>query len=231
MIDYLYNPDFWELEWTWQSINRKILVLPLLMALATGHFRNKVHLKIICFACFSLVMEHLSRDADTKNIFHADTNSPWYHILTPLLFLLLTRFFSDYLDKGKYSSSAWVLPMGFTILIIINATLGSGFYVFPSMIIGLYSLLGIMLSLGYFFYLLRFPKENYIERVPMFWVSSGLLIYFSGNLLVWFGFNFYDRELYKSIYRVNYMLTVLLYSFFTIAICLNPQSENKTPTT
>jgi hypothetical protein len=233
MIDYLYNPDFWELEWSWRSVGRKSLLLPLLAVLVTGNYKSKVHLRIICFTVFSLVMEHLSTDHDLKNLFHPKTNSPWYHLLSPVLFLLLTRFFSDYLDQRKYRLLAWGLPLAFTVLGIANAWVGDGFYSFPSKIIGLYSLMGILLSSGYFLYLLRSLKDYYIERQPMFWVSSGLLVYFSGNFLLWIGLNFitYDRGFFDSIYRINSVVTILLYLFFTIAICLNPQSENKTPTT
>lgn len=230
MLDYFYNPDFWELEWTWRSVSRKIYVLPLLFALATGHFKQAVHLKIIYFTGFSLLMEHLSSDYDLKNLFHPTTNSPWYHLLVPILFLLLTRFFSDYLDRGKYSFLAWALPLAFTVLCLVNVWIGDGFYVFPSKIVGLYSIIGIILSVGYFLHLLNSLEDYYIERKPMFWVSAGLLVYFSGNFLLWIGLNYitYDRSFFNSIYRINAMVTVLLYFFFTIAICLNPQNEKKT---
>ncbi len=229
MLDYLYNPDFWELEWTWRSVGRKTLLLPLIVALLTGHFRSVVHVKIIQFTIFSLIMEHLSTDEDLMHFFHDKTNSPWYHLLIPILFLLLTRFFSDYLAYGKQKYWIWLIPLLFSILVLINALKGDGFYVFPSKIVGFYSIMGILLSIGYFLYLLRSLNDYYIERNPMFWVSSGLLIYFAGNFLLWVGLNFitYDRQFFNSIYRINSMVTTLLYLFFTIAILLNPKNENQ----
>ena len=177
-------------------------------------------------------MEHLSTDDDTKNLFNENTNSPWYHLLTPVLFLLLTRFFSVYLDHGKYKYLAWCLPLMFLMLVIANVFFEGGVDEFPSKIIGLYSILGIVLSIGYFLYLLRSLSEHYIERQPMFWVSSGLLIYFAGNFLLWIGLNFlnYDRDLFYSIYRINSMLTFLLYSFFTVAVCLDLKTDLNTLT-
>lgn len=230
MIDYLYDPKFWELDWTLLSISRKVLILPILVALFIGSFKHPVHKKIIFFAGFSLIMEHCSRDADIKNLFHPDTNSPWYHLLTPLLFLLMTRFFSDYLDTGK--NKIWPLVPFMLILLVTlyGGFLGPGFYVFPSVLIGLYSFFGILLSVGYFLYLLRSLNDYYIERNPMFWVSSGLLIYFAGNFLLWVGLNFltYDRVFFSSIYQINSIVTILLYLFFTVAICLNPEIKTKT---
>ncbi|TXF91629.1 hypothetical protein FUA23_00140 [Neolewinella aurantiaca] len=123
----------------------------------------------------------------------------------------------------------WLLPLAFLILVILNIISEGGLEVFPSKIVGLYSIAGIILSVGYFLYLLRTLTDYYIERKPMFWVSSGLLIYFAGNFLLWIGLNFitYDRDFFYSIYRINSIVTVLLYVFFTIAIFLNPHDENK----
>ena len=209
-----------------------MLLLPILVAVLTRHYKKPVHLKIILFSGFSLIMEHLSTDDDTKNLFNENTNSPWYHLLTPLLFLLLTRFFSEYLDRGKHKYLAWFLPLMFLVLVILNAFAEGGLSGFPSKIIGLYSILGIVLSVGYFLHLLGSLSDYYIEKRPMFWVSSGLLVYFAGNFLLWIGLNYlnYDTGFFYSIYRINSILTFFLYSFFTIAICLDLKTDLNTPT-
>lgn len=224
MIDYIYNPDFWVWKWDIKQLAWQSWLLPLLAAVITRHFHRKDHRRIIAFVVYSLMMEHVTRDADLKYAFHHTANTPWYHLLIPGLFLLMTRFFADYLDNGKYRKLRWVLPLIFTGVVLVNAIWGEGFYSFPSTIVGLYSLTGIVLAIGYFVYLLCTLTSFYLEREPMFWVSSGLLIYFAGNFLLWLGMNFlfYNLEVFSSVYRISGVVTILLNLFFTVAILVSP---------
>lgn len=227
MVDYFYNPKFW--SWTWDIYYLAVQswLLPLLAALITRHFRRRDHLRIIAFAGYALLIEHLSSDADLSFLFHGETNSPWYHLLLPVLFLLMTRFFADYLDVGKYRWLRWALPSVFTILVMLNALWGEGFYRFPATVVALYSFTGIVLSIGYFIHLLRTPTAFFLERQPMFWISSGLLVYFAGNFLLWLGLNFltFDAVFFKSVYRISGAVTILLNFIFVIAILLDPSDE------
>lgn len=227
MIDYFYRPEFWTWEWSLASIALQSFMLPLIVGLLFWHLHHKVHLRVLAFVVYSLVMDHLAGDADTKYLFHPNTNSPWYHLLVPGLFFLMTRFFVDYLQTLGYGWLSRALPLGFTVLVAINAFVGDGFYNFPSRVVALYSLTGIALSIGYFVFLLGTLTEVYLERQPMFWIAAGLLIYFASNFLVWLGLNYLvgDRDLFHSVYRINKGATILLSIFFTIAVLLNPTTS------
>lgn len=232
MIDYLYNPDFWTLRWELRHLAPKCWLIPLIATVVTRHFYRPDHRRIIIFALFTLLMDHVSGDDDLEFLFSDDTNAPWYHLLTPVLFYFLTRFFTDYLKVGKFSWLNWVLPVGFIILAVLNALWGDGFYSFPSKLIGLYSLVGMLLVIGYFLSLLQTLEVQYLERYPMFWISSGLLIYFASNFLLWVGLDLitFDREFFRSIYRINNGATIFLNVFLTIAIIFDPKTENQRPT-
>ena len=173
---------------------------------------------------YSLLMEHLTTDADTRNYFHPTTNYPWYHLLTPGLFFLMTRFYVDYLRKIGYGWLTWVLPVVFTGLVMIDAIGADNFYTFPTLAVAVYSFTGIFLTIGYFVFLLTTLESLYLERQPMFWIAAGLLIYFASSVLVWIGMTYLidDTRLFWSILRITHTATILLNLTLTVAILLDP---------
>lgn len=183
----------------------------------------------MAFAGYSLLMDYVTSNPDTENLFHPDTNSPWYHLLIPGLFYLMTHFYTDYLRAVGYGWLRWVLPAVFTVLVVINAMWWDGFYAFPSRVVVVYSLTGIVLTVGYFVYLLSTLTELYLERQPMFWIASGLLMFFSANFLLWLSMNYLvvDRDIFYSVYRIANAAQILLNVFFTVAICLNPSTAKE----
>jgi hypothetical protein len=231
MWDYFYNPAFWKCGWELLCLGLYSWLLPLIAGLLTRHFRQSDHRHIIAFVGFSLLMEHLSSDSDLIFLLDKETNSPWYHLLTPVLYLLMTRFFTRYLFVGRYRWVQWGLPLGFLLIAVINAIWGNGFYSFPTTTVGLYSVTGMVLAISYFIYLLRTLEVVYLERLPMFWISAGLLIYFAGSFLLWIGLNYinYDFSFFYSIYQINSVVTIVLNLFFTVAICLNPARASVDP--
>jgi len=176
-------------------------------------------------------MEHVSTNPDLKNIFYPGTNSPWYHLGVPVLFFLLTRFYRVYLKGKSGYFLQWILPAAFSSLVIALAVYDEGFYKFPSIPIGIYSVTGMILSGGYFVYLLRSLAIKRLELDPLFWVSTGFLLYYSGNFLLWLGLTFltYDRNFFYSIYRINGSLTILLNGLFVLALLIaeSPESSDK----
>lgn len=227
MLEYLYNPDMWAWKWTFKSISIQSWILPLAVALLTRHLKRKDHRRIIAFACYSLLMEHCTSNDRLAHLFHDKTNSGWYHLLTPGLFFLMTRLFADYIKKGKYGWLQWVMPVCFTLFAVVNALWIDGFVKFPSSTVGLYSMTGIFLAIGYFLNLLHRSDIFYLEREPMFWIGAGLMIYYSGNFLIWIGISFlnYDASFFASIYRISLGLTIFLNLFFVTAVLLNPVED------
>lgn len=175
-------------------------------------------------------MEHVSTDIDLKHLFSPGTNSPWYHLGVPVLFFLLTRFYRVYLGGKPGYFLEWVLPIVFSLLVIVLAINDEGFYKFPSIPIGIYSLTGMILSGGYFIYLLRSLAVKRLELDPLFWASTGFLLYYSGNFLLWLGLTFltYDRNFFFSVYRINGALTILLNGLFVLSLLVGtPDKTNQ----
>ena len=65
-----------------------------------------------------------------------------------------------------------------------------------------------------------------LEREPTFWISTGMLLYFSANSLIFLTSNFlllHYRELSKSVWTIHALLYSFLNGFYIVALCLPPR--------
>ncbi|WP_198555185.1 hypothetical protein [Siphonobacter sp. SORGH_AS_0500] len=79
----------------------------------------------------------------------------------------------------------------------------------------------IALVIAYFFKLFREIKTPSIHQEPAFWVSGGLLIYFSSNTILYLFAEFarrYSQEFNWSFWIVHSILDMLLYTTYTVAL-------------
>ena len=227
MWEYIYNEDFWTWEFAISSISQQSWLLPVLVSPFVKIW-TPTRRRVIAFVCFTLLMEHLSTDKQIKYLFREGVNAPWYHLLTPLLFFFMSNIFLPVITKKRFRFLRWLLPLVFVGIALLGILDEEEFYHFPGLTVGLYSVVGILLALIYFLTLLKNLTVRYLERLPMFWVASGLLIYLSGNFLLWISLFVveYDRVLFGSIYRLNSGLTIFLNCFLTAAMLINNPEIN-----
>lgn len=228
-MDYLTNPAFFTSIHGIRLIGQLFWVVTLVAALVLNRFDHQVHQRIVIFVLFTFLMEHVSSHPLMKNYFDPDTNSPWYHLGTPVLFFLLTTFYWDLMLTGKRFFLRYVLPIGFTLLVAVFAIQNEAFYRFPSRSVGIYCGSGIAFSIGYFLHQLRKNELESPQKDPLFWVSTGFLLYYAGSLLVWLTVNFLNKDhaLLNSVYWVIGATTILLNSFFIAALVVLPERATK----
>jgi hypothetical protein len=227
MWEYLYNDVFF----TWSSKITHLGIQSWLIPVGASVFVKKwtpVHRRILAFVVFSILMEHVSTNPKTEFLFHESINAPWYHLLTPLLFLLMSNLFLPYLAVERFRWLRWGFPLAFLLVALPGIFDEEKFYQFPGLTVGLYCVLGIFIVLAYFIYLLKLLTVNRLELLPMFWVASGMLIYLAGNFLLWASIVVitYDGDFFSSIYRLNGGFTILLNCFFTIALLIHQKGEH-----
>ena len=91
------------------------------------------------------------------------------------------------------------------------------------------SVLVLALVLLYFRRKLRPPMSRApLEYEPMFWVSAGLLLYFSGSILIFLSSNAVLRlseEMSRNAWTIHALLYSFLNSFYVIALCVDPRPE------
>ena len=67
-----------------------------------------------------------------------------------------------------------------------------------------------------------------LEREPMFWVSVGLLLYFSGSILIFLSSNAWLRlsvATSRTVWAIHALLYIFLNCFYVVALCVNPRPE------
>lgn len=65
-----------------------------------------------------------------------------------------------------------------------------------------------------------------LEREPMFWVSAGVLLYFSASSLIFLTSNlalFHSQELSINLWAIHALLYAFLNGFYIVALCLPPR--------
>lgn len=118
-------------------------------------------------------------------LFLSRTNNMWIgHLYLLIQLLCLVRVYQLEMKNKASKWLFWFIMIGFTGFSLVNS-----FYLQPLTVHNTYSrnLASIVLSLlsiYYFFDLIRRPFTVKIERLFMFWFSSGVLLYFLASLFI-----------------------------------------------
>ena len=120
----------------------------------------------------------------------------------------------------------WVVG-GFTLYTISDSLLGPGLHWFrPGQQIAQSLLILTMVGL-YFWKLLNELRVHYLTREAMFWVSTGLLIYFLGYLQIALFSNYllvhYSVQFNKDVWAVHTLLSIVLHACYCLALWMRPQ--------
>ena len=107
----------------------------------------------------------------------------------------------------------------FPMLVLLNMAFIQGLTEFHSYTNALGSILTVFFCCLFFYELLLNPLEGELHKVPMFWISTGILFFYLGDLSFDLLYNLLKndamgKDLFKSI---NNNLILILYSCFIIA--------------
>lgn len=87
----------------------------------------------------------------------------------------------------------------------------------------------LLLVLCYYYKNLSSFIETPLERQPMFWLSTGLFIYFSANSVIFIFSNYIQMlslNFFNLIWFTHSIFNILLYIFYTLTVCLIPKKLN-----
>jgi hypothetical protein len=146
-----------------------------------------------------------------------------FHIATPLEFTVLCILYKSVISNAGVKRTISVsVP-----IFILFCILFSAFIQFPvsnnSYEVIIESVTMVFLSLYYLREVLLLQQVNVLHRFPMFWISIGILFYFTGILLIEGMLNYLIRhsmELARRLYLIENLFQYLLFlSFITGAYC------------
>lgn len=152
-------------------------------------------------------------------------NLPLLHIFTILEFGLLAGIFRDHLQPTVRPGQLYGLIAGFTIFAILNSIFNESILQFNAVARGVESILIILLVLLYFYVTLKTLKVSRLESSPLFWISSGLLIYFSAGLFVFIYSNYVleSQQASFTVWGIHTFMSIVRNLFFAVALWVKPK--------
>lgn len=151
-----------------------------------------------------------------------NTNNGWlYNISVPVEYLFYGVLFYQNYDSEKYQKIGKLFLVLFPLFVVLNLFLIQGFKKFNNNILKVGDFSIILLCCLYFFDLLKIEKIINPLKIPMFWITSGLLIFSTGEL-VYISISStlfsYWGEFRSMVKAINNNLIYILYSSLIIGI-------------
>lgn len=147
----------------------------------------------------------------------------------PLLHLFIAIsivFFSIIYYRAFYSAALRkaVLFMGPAALLVIvaNALLIQGIWLYPSLSNTVQGIMLISFSLLYFYQIFTRQEYIHIEKQALFWINSGVLIYFSVNIFLFMLFNLVIAQQRQELYAIHSVTNIFSNILYAIGLLCKP---------
>jgi hypothetical protein len=198
-----------------------ILLLPFLIAIFRFKYLKDELRFVLYFIILGIFFEILSR---TIYYYDPKLNSlPALHLYTTLEFIIIGFFYNQFFKSFFHKSLLPTIISLFVLFAIINAIYIQKIYNFNTYASGLESILIISLSLLCFYKMLIELDTRSPTKQPVFWINSGFLFYFAGNLFVFILSNFIkgDNYLLTLAWGMHALFMVILHIFIGIGLWLS----------
>jgi len=196
-------------------------LIPLLPALLATFLWRYLSTTQRWFAIMLWVIILISFSGRAWTLSTQEANTPFFHVYILAEYIMLLQIFRNMFGH-VFRKRLWlILTSSFMIIWIVNVLIGEGWWGYPDYIHALEAVLILVIVL---WWLLKMLKEKIIsqpERTFEFWLCAGLLVFFSGNFLLFVFSNFLlttDTEVYMAIWKVHSALIISLYLIYTIAL-------------
>ncbi|MFT5821583.1 MAG: hypothetical protein ACI8ZM_002836 [Crocinitomix sp.] len=154
-------------------------------------------------------------------------NNPIYHVYAVIEFFLILRIFKLELSSLFSNKLFNFVFVSFLVFAVINAVAWQNIFLFNSNVTTISSFLIIVLVLIYFFSLLQKENLEPLGKMPIFWISAGLMLYFSTNLVLFFisKNEIFALENGYTIWGIHAVVNIILFCFYTYALWIKPKTE------
>jgi hypothetical protein len=174
-------------------------------------------LKIFSFFLFFSAVVQLSALALALNRIN---NLPLLHIYVAAGFLLLAVFYKKILNGFIQARLIWIISIAFLLYTILNSIFIEPVRTFNSSALTVESILIVILSLFTFIVLLndiaRERRSSLIRSIN--WINSGLFIYYSSSLLIFYLTNNFSFSFNRYIWILHSFFSMVMYTCFYIGL-------------
>jgi len=197
------------------------LIACFLLSLIKYNYISPRHLKLFPYYLFINILIEITGYVTLR----MGIRNIWlFNIYTPLEFIFWAYIYSQSISNKKIKNAVLIFIPGYLILVIINQTLIQGFFKFHSNTFLLGSLSLILFSVYYLYELFAFDLKKNPFAELLFWISVGLLLFYSADFIYLSVYNYLTEEkievariLQKAV-RIN---NFIMYVIFIIGLlCL-----------
>jgi len=196
--------------------------------------RNKLLLYFIPFLFLTIAVECTGAWFVSRSI-----RNYWiYNVFTTIEFVFYSYLFYLHLKKPVFKKIVvWFIPV-FVLLVILNILFKQGFNKTFNTYTFLLGSFFIVIFCCCYFYESVLPEniDQQLSKQPFFWISSGLLIFYLGSVIInalfeYLRSNDLQAQGVKIYGIINHSLNVILYGSFCIAffLCRNNKKISSLP--
>lgn len=197
------------------SLSGSIGFLPLIVAIINYKFITSYYKPLLYFLLISVFTELV---AHTLNLMNREAQSTYY-VYTLLEFISISffyrMFFKPYFKPIIIDLFLWIIIPLSILQAYLNGAINADNYLLPTE-----SFLFTCYSLYFFFFILKNLIFENLLRAPIFWINTGVLVYFTGNLCIFIFSNYIAHHLsekYSLLYNITHtFFSLLMNVFFSI---------------
>lgn len=156
---------------------------------------------------------------------HRRNNLAFYNFYAVINFTYLTCLLRSFIANEKVKKALLWVACIYPVLAIINILWIQGLHNFNTYVFLSGCLLIVTASICYFYERIKIPGPHSLLRDPTFWISTGLLFYYSCSLPLNGILNFISSmplNIYKApLYIINVVINIILYLLFSISFICN----------
>ena len=198
------------------------ILLPIFISIIRFRFLDNV-LRTLSYLLFlSLLFEIIIEFTVRRNI----NNLPFLHLFTIVEFSFLGLIFYKVFTHPLFKKAIIVTIIAFAAFAVINALFIQTLYEFNTIARAVESFLLILLALLFFYKIFRESVVVHLGRYPMFWISSGILVYFSGSFFLFIFSNYIleqPGDMLYSYWGIHSVLNIFLNLFFAMGLWYSSQ--------
>jgi len=188
------------------------------------YFRQlPAYLKSFCFLLGTTLI------IECTAYFFVKKNAWMFNIFTVLEFIFYLSVYGYILNSRKQKN--WLNTFRILLLLtgIINMSFFQGLFVFNNYTYALGAIFICISVVMFYLQLLNASNPEPLIRVPMFWISTGLLLFYACNFIFMGLLNYIigiSMPLAKQLHTIIYILNIVMYPLFTIGIaCSSKQTK------
>lgn len=155
---------------------------------------------------------------------HSSLQNIVYYGFTIGEFLLLGMVFSQAIIPFLSKTFFRLITLFFLCFVAIDMIWLSGINQFNNYSTAIEGLLLIFFSIVFFYKTLKELKIRDLEKEPLFWISTGVLLYFSGSLFIFLFTNYVNSSntALLIIWGIHAIFRILLNLFYSITLWMKP---------